>query len=207
MSIKKFTAAQLRKPSGFFGRLVTVRLLNLVNMPMNRLVAEILQLQPNDHVFEVGFGGGDLIARMARIVTRGHITGVDFSIDALEVCRKRFDALIKAGTIELRCASVDALPFNANTFTKACTVNTIYFWPDPLAALGQIHRVLKKDGTLLICFSPRAVMEKQEISRHGFRLFEPEEVKSLLSTAGFRDVRLVFGQHRFGECVVAEGTK
>jgi arsenite methyltransferase len=207
MSIKKFIAAQLRKPSGFFGQLVTVRLLNLVNVPINRLSLEILQLQPDDYVLEVGFGGGDLIARMARIVTRGHITGVDFSIDALEVCRKRFDTLIRLGRIELRCANVDALPFDADTFTKACTVNTIYFWPDPLAALGQIHRVLKKDGTLLVCFSPRAIMEKQEFTRHGFTLFEPEEVKSLLSTAGFRNVRLVFGQHRFGECVVAEGIK
>jgi len=207
MNIKKFIAAQLRKPSGLFGRLVTVRLLNLVNMPMNTLVLEILQLQPDDHVLEVGFGGGDLIARMARIVTRGHITGVDFSNDALEVCRKRFDALIRIGIIELHCASVDALPFDANTFTKLCTVNTIYFWRDPLAALSQIHRVLKKEGTLLVCFRPRVVMEKQAISRHGFRLFEPEEVKSLLLAAGFRDVMLVFDQNRFGECVVAEGTK
>ena len=207
MDIKKFIAAQLRKPSGLFGRFVTVRLLNLVNMPINRLSLEILQLQPDDHVLEVGFGGGDLIARMARIVTRGHITGVDYSIDALEVCRKRFDTLIKTGTIELRSASVEALPFDADTFTKACTVNTIYFWPDPIAALGQIHRVLKENGTLLVCFSPRAVMEKQEFTQHGFTLFEPEEVKSLLSTAGFRNVRLVFGQHRFGECVVAEGIK
>jgi SAM-dependent methyltransferase len=207
MDIKKFIAAQLRKPSGLFGRFVTVRLLNLANVPMNRLALEILQLQPDDHVLEVGFGGGDLIARMARIVTRGHITGVDFSIDALEVCRKRFNTLIKIGTIELQCASVESLPFDADTFAKACTANTIYFWPDPLAALGQIHRVLKKNGTLLVCFSPRAVMERQGITRHGFTSFEPEDVKSLLSDAGFRNVRLVFGQHRFGECVVAEGTK
>jgi SAM-dependent methyltransferase len=207
MNIKKFIAAQLRKPSGLFGRFVTVRLLNLINVPINRLALEILQLQPDDHVLEVGFGGGDLIARMARIVTRGHITGVDFSIDVLEVCRKRFVTLIKTGTIELRCASVEALPFDADTFTKACTVNTIYFWPDPLAALRQIHRVLKENGALLVCFSPRAVMEKQEFTRHGFTLFEPEEVKSLLSTAGFRDVQLVFGRHLLGECVVAKGIK
>jgi len=207
MSFKKFIAAQLRKPSGLFGQLITVRLLNLANVPMNRLALEILQLQPDDHVLEVGFGGGDLIARMARIVTMGHITGIDFSIDALEACRKRFDTLIKVGTIELKCTSVDALPFSANTFTKACTVNTIYFWPDPVAALGQMHRVLKKNGTLLVCFSPRAVMEKQEIAQHGFRLFEPEEVKSLLSAAGFRNVQIIFGQGRYGKCVVAQGTK
>lgn len=207
MDIKKFIAAQLRKPSGFFGRFVTVRLLNLINVRINRLALENLHLQPDDYVLEVGFGGGDLIARMSRIVTRGHITGVDFSIDALEVCRKRFDTLIDVGVIDLQHACVDALPFDTDTFTKACTVNTIYFWPDPLAALNQLFRVLKKDGTLIVCFTPRAIMEKQEFTQHGFRLFEPEDVQSLLSTAGFRDVRLVFDQHRFGECVAAEGTK
>ncbi len=207
MDIKKFIAAQLRKPSGFFGRLVTVRLLNLVNVPMNKMTLEILQLQPDDHVLEIGFGGGDLIAKMARIVTSGHITGIDFSIDALEVCRKRFDTLIRDGKTELRLAHVEDIPFDADTFTKVCSVNTIYFWPNPHTALDQIHRVLKKGGLLLICFRSRAVMEKQEFTQHGFTLYEPEEIKSLLSTAGFRNVRLVFNQHRFGECVVAQGIK
>jgi SAM-dependent methyltransferase len=207
MAIKKFIAAQLRKPFGLFGRFVTVRILNLVNLPLTRLTLEILHLQSDDHVLEIGFGGGELISRMARIVTQGHITGVDFSIDAFKVCRKRFDTMISAGRIDLLCAGAETLPLKADSFTKVCTVNTIYFWPDPLAVLGQIRRVLKKDGTLLVCFSPRSVMEKQDFTRHGFTLFEPEEVQSLLSNAGFRDVQLVFGRQLQGKCVVAKGVK
>jgi arsenite methyltransferase len=207
MAISKFIAEQLRKPSGFFGRFFTVRILNLINLPLNRLALENLHLQPDDHVLEIGFGGGELIARMARIVTRGHITGADFSIDAVEVCKKRFDSLIGAGTIELLCAGVDSLPFHNDSFTKVCTVNTIYFWHDPPAALGQIRRVLKENGTFLVCFSPRSEMEKQYFTRYGFTLFEPEEVKSLLSSAGFRDVQLVFGRQLQGKCVAAKGVK
>jgi len=207
MAINKFIAAQLRKPSGFFGRIVMVRILNLINVPLNRMALENLHLQPDDHVLEIGFGGGELITRMARIVTRGHITGADFSIDAVEVCRKRFETLIGAGTIELLCAGAESLPFHDDSFTKVCTVNTIYFWPDPPAALGQIRRVLKENGTLLICFNPRSEMEKQYFTRHGFTLFEPEEVKSLLSSAGFRDVQLVFGRQLQGKCVAAKGVK
>jgi SAM-dependent methyltransferase len=207
MSVAKLIAAQLRKPSGLFGQFVVVRLLNLFNTPMNRLALEVLRLQPEDRVLEVGFGGGDLIARMARILTRGHIGGVDFSSVAVETCTKRFASLIKAGRIDLHCANLDALPFDEGTFTKVVTSNTIYFWPNPSTALGEMHRVLEKDGTLVVCFEPRAVLGKSSISRHGFTLFDPEEVSTLLSAAGLREVQLFYGKHHLGECVAAEGRK
>jgi ubiquinone/menaquinone biosynthesis C-methylase UbiE len=208
MSFAKFMAAQLRQPSGFFGRYVMVHLLNRVNVSINSLAFEALRLDPRDRVLEVGFGGGDLIARMSRVVSRGCITGVDFSHGAVDVCTKRFASLIRAGIIDLYYADVVELPFDTNSFTKACTVNTIYFWPVPLAALHEIHRVLKEDGKLVVCFSPRTAMENRgKVIHHGFRLYEPDEVKALLKEAGFRDVRLILGKNRFRECAVAEGIK
>lgn len=208
MGFTKFIAAQLRQPSGFFGRYVMVHLLNRVNVSMNSLAFEVLHLDSHDHVLEVGFGGGDLMARMSRILSHGRITGVDFSQDAVDVCSKRFAQLIRAGIIDLYCANVECLPFKPDTFTKACTVNTIYFWPVPLAALRQIHRVLKEDCKLVVCFTPRTVMETRgNVIHHGFTLYEPEEVTALLTEAGFRDVQIVFGKNRLGECAAAEGKK
>jgi SAM-dependent methyltransferase len=208
MSFAKFMAAQLRQPSGFFGRYVMVHFLNRINVSINSLTLEALQLDPRDHVLEVGFGGGDLIARMSRALTQGRITGVDFSQDVVEICTKRFASLIRAGIIDLHCANVVELPFDSNMFTKVCTVNTIYFWPDLHAALLEIHRVLKEDGKLVVCFYPRTVMENRgKVIRHGFKLYEPEEVASLFTEAGFRDVQLVLVKNRSGECIAAEGKK
>ena len=68
MSIAKFIAGQLRQPAGFFGRQIMVRVLNRMNYSMNTLALEVLQLSFDDHVLEVGFGGGELMARMASIV-------------------------------------------------------------------------------------------------------------------------------------------
>ena len=207
MDVARFIAAQLRQPSGFFGRHVMVHLLNRGNVPINKLAIRALGLTPWDHVLEVGFGGGDLIARMARVLTHGHVTGVDVSQDAVEVCAKRFRRLIEAGSIDLQCGAVEELPLGEGTFTKACTVNTIYFWADPLVALAQLRRVLRQDGTLVICFSPRAVLGKRRIMQHGFTLYDPEEVSALLAGAGFRDVQRFYGKHRFGECIAAVGKK
>ena len=208
MSYAKFMASQLRQPSGFFGRHIMVHLLNRINVSINNLALETLQLNSHDHVLEVGFGGGDLIARMSRILVKGHITGVDYSQDAVEACTKRFVSLIKAGMLDLHCANVVELPFETGTFSKACSVNTIYFWPDPLTALRQIQSVLKAKGKLVVCFSPRQVMEKRgKVIHHGFMLYEPEEVTALLTGVGFRHVQLFFGKNRLGDCVAVEGTK
>ena len=45
-------------------------------------------------------------------------------------------------------------------FNRACTVNTIYFWPDPAVPLRELSRVLRAGGRLVIGFSPAAAMRR-----------------------------------------------
>jgi arsenite methyltransferase len=203
----RFIAGQLRKPSGFIGRRVVARMLNVSNRPMNRLTLASLGLIPDDRVIEVGFGGGDLIHRMASVVTRGCIVGVDFSPEMVEVCAKRFAPLLRAERIKLDCASADDLPYDSGQFTKACTVNTLYFWPDPVGPLNELRRVLRPGGRLVLCFNPRGTLEKAAYTKYGFRLYESAEVQRLLETVGFANVRMVSGSGRFGGFLCAVGTR
>lgn len=203
----KFLAAQLRRPSGFFGRFILLRSLNRINRNINTLAFEHLHLMPDDFVLEIGFGGGDLISRIIRIIVNGHVTGVDFSSDVVKACSKRFKEQIAERKIDLHVAYVDALPFEEETFTKVCTVNTIYFWPDPPHALIEIHRVLKKGGIFVLCFTTRSSMKGREVMNHGFTLYEPEEVRALLSGAGFVHFRTEYGKDLKGECVAIVAEK
>jgi ubiquinone/menaquinone biosynthesis C-methylase UbiE len=207
VSVTTFIAGQLRKPSGLFGRVVVSRILNRANASMNELTMERLALVPEDRMLEVGFGGGDLIARLAAVVTRGRIAGADFSPEMTQLCSRRFAALVREGRLELRCASVDALPFASDEFTKACTVNTIYFWADPVAALREIRRTLGANGRLVVAFNPPESAAKLPYTRHGFTLYEPAQVRALLEEAGFRAVELAAGTNRLGEFFCASATK
>jgi SAM-dependent methyltransferase len=207
MGLLKFVAGQLRKPSGLVGKFVVSRVLNTGNVPMNQLTLAALDLKPDDRVIEIGFGGGDLMNRMASVVTNGHIAGVDFSPEMVELCAKRFAPLIRSERIELHCASAEGLPFDSDRFTQACTVNTIYFWPDPVEPLGELRRVLERDGRLVVCFNPRATLEKVPFTKYGFSFYEPEQVQHLLEKVGFRNVRAVSGSSRLGQFLCAIGTK
>ena len=207
MAILKSIAKQLHKPSGFIGKFVVARLLNRGNAPLNLLTLKCLDLQSDDRVLEIGFGGGDLLNRLAQQVDRGHLVGVDFSPEMVALCERRFARLIAAKRMELHCASVEKLPLPEAHFTKVCTVNTIYFWPDPMGPLREIHRVMAAGGRLAICFNPPATLKKAPYTKYGFHFREPAEVQKLLMDAGFHDIKMIDGRSSLGEFKCAVATK
>ena len=209
MGVPEFFADQLRNPTGFFGRVVMSRFFDRSSAAINQVTMASLKLEPADRVLEVGFGSGDLIAHMVPVVRDGSVAGVDFSADMVAVAGKRLAAPASAGKVDLRCASAENLPYDDGSFTKACTVNTIYFWPEPAAALRELARVLGAGGRIAVAFSPAEAMRKmpKRLTGHGFTLFEPEDVRGLLEDAGFGAVEMIPGHGRRGDFVCATGTK
>jgi len=208
MGVPEFFADQLRNPSGIFGRVV-MSFFDRSSRAINQLTMRSLALEPTDRVLEVGFGSGDLIAHMAPVVSEGSVAGVDVSPDMVTVGAKRLASLVGAGRVELRCASAEALPYDDGHFTKACTVNTVYFWPEPTEALKEFARVLHPGGTLAVAFSPAEAMRKmpKRLTEHGFTLYEPDAMRRLLEDAGFGVIEMVPGHGPRGDFVCAIGTK
>ena len=209
MGVPEFFADQLRNPSGWFGRAVMSRFFDRSSAAINKLTLASLALEPGDTVLEVGFGAGDLIAHMAPAVGSGFVAGADFSPDMVAVASRRLAPLVRAGRVELRCAGAESLPYPDGHFTKACTVNTVYFWPEPEVALRELSRVLGAGGRLVIGFSPAEAMRRmpKRLTGHGFTLYEPDHLRRLLEDAGFGDVAMVPGHGPRGDFLCAVATK
>ena len=159
---------------------------------MNRLTLEQLRVGPNDSVLEVGFGGGGLLAELLK-ATEGPVIGVDVSEAMVDRARRRFR---RTGRLELHRASVEKLPLPDRAVDKACSVNSLYFWPEPAAAMGELARVLRPGGHLAVAFEPPEELRKWPGHRHGFRLFEEAEVVGLMKGAGFTSIRRSEGRGR-----------
>lgn len=151
---------------------------------MNRLTLKQLDLQPHDSVLEVGFGGGGLLA-MILASTSGEVHGVDISRPMVQRASRRFR---RHGRLYLHRASVEALPLPDAAVDKACSVNNIYFWGDPAAAMAEFARVIRPGGRLAICFEPADELRKWPGHEYGFRLYEGHEVHRLFAEAGFDKV-------------------
>ncbi len=203
--LAKFLARQLGHPSGLFGRFVLAPLWNKRNASLNDLAFDHLDLRADDRVLEVGFGGGYLLGRMAHIVTKGSLTGVDASPDMVAVCQRHHRSLIQTGRVELHCATAESLPLPPNTFTKVCSVNSIFYWQNASAALSEMRRVLRDSGRLVMCFTCRSSLKDKEFTKHGLTLYEPDDVAAMMKAAGLHDIEttLAADTHRQFICMSA----
>ncbi len=78
----------------------------------------------------------------------GPFDGVDYSDVSVALSRQTNAADVASGKLEVLEASVEALPFGADTFHKIVTVESFYFWPNPLENLKEVRRVLRPGGGL-----------------------------------------------------------
>jgi ubiquinone/menaquinone biosynthesis C-methylase UbiE len=199
-------AQQFCQPAGWLGRLVGF--LFRMNREGIDWTIHQLDIQPTDHVLEIGFGPGLGIEGAASLATQGRVAGVDFSQTMLEQATRRNAAAIDEGLVELCLGDATALLYPENTFHKACATNVIYFWQDPLANLRELHRVMKPGGRLaLYVIAKEDLLKFKLVTQTGvYQLYTGEDLVRLLTQAGFHQVRFVTKPERYrtGICAIRE---
>jgi ubiquinone/menaquinone biosynthesis C-methylase UbiE len=161
--MKRILMRAFGRPQGVLGRLG-----GLIMARMNRNMAvraiALLDVQPHDRVLEIGFGPGVGIELLAMVVSSGQVVGVDASEEMVEQARVRNAEMIQRGRVELRRGSVESLPFEHETFDKALAINSMQVWPDAVAGLREIRRVLKSGGRVALGFTSHAGQPREGLT-------------------------------------------
>jgi len=154
-------------------------------------MAKRLDIKPGSVVLDVGTGTGVFIPFLLREVGRGgRIVALDFAERMLERARaKGFN-----GNIEYLCAGVTNIPLHNEIFDIIVCYSSFPHFPDKSRDLTEMSRVIKKGGRLLICHtSSRARINethRQIPIVENDIIPDGNEMQSLLSTAGFVDIRI-----------------
>ena len=206
MDFSSFFSEQARMPAGLFGRMVMSIVFDRGNAFLNDFVNELMSVQIDDRIIEIGFGTGKLIYRMAQQIEKGIIEGVDFSKVMVSIARKRNKKNIRIGKVKILEGNFDEMPFGKENFTKACSINTLYFWSEPVHTAKKIAAILKPDGKLILAFEDIEQLRQRKLNQEVFHLYSTGEVQDLLINAGFsKNVSIVSrkkGKSIF-HCVVA----
>ncbi len=207
MRLQQYVARQLSHPTGIVGKIVLGRLWNSRNAELNDVTLAQLELEDEDRVLDIGFGGGYLLDRIIPAVSRGLAAGLDASPVMAENCRQRFREAILTGKVDIRCGRAESLPFPDGRFNKVSSVNSIFYWSDPGQGIAEIFRVLDTGGKVVLTFTCKKDLERKGFVQYGLRTYNEEEVRDLLIHAGFSDVKVRRGRDRHREFFSLTGRK
>lgn len=74
------------------------------------------------------------------------------------------------------------IPYKDVFFDRIMSVNTIYFWSDPLKLISEIERTLKPDGICVLTYGDKEFMQKLPVVGEMFKLYGRSEIKDLVGT-------------------------
>lgn len=136
-------------PRGALGRLGG-RLMAIEHRKIYSFAVEELALEPGDRVLEVGCGSGAAAALAAERATDGFVAAVDPSREMAAQTRRRLRGAIAAGRAEVAQAPAESLPFDDASSNAAFTIFSLHHWADRARGLGEVRRVLRPGGRLLV---------------------------------------------------------
>ncbi len=119
------------------------------------LMIEMLNLQTNDQLLDVGCGTGYFSRRFASY--GANVTGIDPDKSMLAFARQQ------PGNINYIEATADQLPFDDKVFDYSVAVTSFCFINDPAKALSELLRVSRK-GVLLGLLNRKSLLYYQ---KHG----------------------------------------
>jgi ubiquinone/menaquinone biosynthesis C-methylase UbiE len=118
---------------------------------LHTMLADDLQLQPGDRILDMGCGPGRLAIVFAeRVAPTGSVDGIDAAVEMINRASSRARKRGVPATFQVGFAQ--DLPFADDTFDAvACTLALHHVAEDDQpAAVGEMYRVLKPHGRLLI---------------------------------------------------------
>jgi ubiquinone/menaquinone biosynthesis C-methylase UbiE len=165
------------RPQGMLGRLGGI-IMARINTEFGGWVSDLLEVRLSESVLEVGFGPGTVIHHLAALAAAGQVAGIDPSPEMVHQARARNATAVRSGRVDLRHGSVESLPFRDNSFDKAMAVNSMQVWPNAVAGLQEIRRILKPGGKIALGFTHHSG--------------QPDKgLETALAAAGFTGVHIV----------------
>ena len=202
--IARFFWRQFGKPSGLFGRYIGNGMARGNEYDASWTVS-LLDIKPESRVLEIGFGPGVSTQFASEKATRGFVVGIDRSETMVQAARKRNSPAIQGGRMELKQGDVASLSYPDESFDKAFSLHSIYFWDKPVDCLKELRRVLKPEGLVAITILPRdrwsAFRQRGSSLR---KLYLSTELATMFEDAGLQDVRVEVSHnpHKPIECVL-----
>ncbi|MCP4425881.1 MAG: methyltransferase domain-containing protein, partial [Chloroflexi bacterium] len=129
------------------------KIVNLISLGKEKKIRKetiaLAQVQPGEHVLDVGCGTGSLaLAAAQRVGNAGKVAGIDPAPKMIEIAQRK--AAKKGLQADFRVGVIEKLPYPDNSFDVVLSSLMMHHLPDHLKSDGiaETYRVLKPGGRL-----------------------------------------------------------
>src|ERR1044071_4392731 len=102
-----------------------------------------MHIEPDSRVLDIGCGSGWATRLLADYAFNGCVTGIDISDEMIRIAR---EASRSYTNVDFEVASAEQLPFADGEFTRAFSMESLYYYRNIPKALSEIRRVMKVGG-------------------------------------------------------------
>lgn len=123
-----------------------------LSLPLADFICGLAHLKPGDHVLDVGTGPGVAARKAAQSVApNGSVVGIDLSAGMIDTA-KRSVANWQNKPPSFRLMDAESLDFNDTSFDAVISLSAVAHFPDIVQAIGEMSRVLKPGGRIVVSF-------------------------------------------------------
>src|ERR1700733_1246043 len=146
-------------------------------------VIDDLRLPARARILDAGCGSGRNMVELAR---HGTVTGIELAEASVALARER-------GMGEVIAGSVLEMPFEADSFDLAASLDVIEHLEDDLAALRELRRVVAPSGSLLVTVPAyQWLWSGHDEINHHFRRYTRRSLQRAGEEAGWQQVRTTY---------------
>lgn len=183
----KILAQHLANPQGEKG-IEIGEMMNTNNISMTLESVQSLLIEDDEHILEIGHGNAGHLKSILNKAKNIKYTGIDIS-ETMHHEAKRLNKEFE-DQADFVLYEGKKLPFQDKAFDKIFTVNTVYFWEEPVEFLNEIYRTLKDNGAFVLTFGQREFMEKLPFTEYDFTLYSNSEMEQLISKSHFKRMKI-----------------
>lgn len=181
---------QLKCPTGIEG-IEIAKMMHNSNINMTIESIKALKLEDHNSVLEIGHGNCMHLSKILKQAIGICYFGLEISKTMHHEAKRLSEQYFQENDIEFSLYNGENIPFKNNMFDKIVTVNTIYFWINPLLFLREIYRVLVEGGIFVLAFVQKESMRDLPFVMSKFKLFNSQEVKNIIIETKFKLVDII----------------
>lgn len=156
---------------------------------------DVMDIQPADHVLEIGCGHGVAVSLVCEKLVTGTITALDRSEKMINMARRRNKECDKA---DFHVAALAEAGLSGKTFNKIFAFHVNVFLRQPEKELAVIKNLLAADGVLYLFNQPMTADKVPDVAA---------QLKHNLTVHGFSVTNTLFGELPSGTAICVMATR